>query len=101
MTRRHLTPEDLAGLARLSRLAESGQARAIRERAGVEVSDLARSIGVDTSSLWRWESGARGRHTPRNAEVALRWLRALDVLQAELEQDGEEEATSALVETSR
>jgi transcriptional regulator with XRE-family HTH domain len=101
MPNRRFTQEDLADLARLSRLANSGQARAIRERAGVEASDLARSIGVDTSSLWRWESGARGRHTPRNAEVALRWLQALDALQAALEQDGEEEATPALAAASR
>ena len=57
--------------------ARDGTARAIRQRAGVTLAEMARTVGVTESTMSRWESGQRN---PRG-EAALRWMEAL----AELE----------------
>jgi DNA-binding transcriptional regulator YiaG len=57
----------------IRRLQDTGQARRIREQAGVSVALLARSIGVQEATIWRWETG---RSRPRE-DAALRWLEAL------------------------
>lgn len=57
-------------------LSASGGARAIRERAGLSLAELAAEIGVDRSTLWRWETR---RRRPRG-EAALRYLALLEEL---------------------
>jgi transcriptional regulator with XRE-family HTH domain len=53
----------------IRRLARNGGARAIREGAGLSVSEVARSIGVTPGAVSRWE---RGMRVPRSDE-AERW----------------------------
>jgi DNA-binding transcriptional regulator YiaG len=55
---------------------KSGEARQIREAARLTQSELARSVGVDHTTLCRWESGER---LPRG-EAALRYAALLDRL---------------------
>lgn len=50
-----------------------GTARAIREKAGLSLRELARHIQVDSTSLSSYERGI-ARPSP---EVAIRWYRAL------------------------
>jgi DNA-binding transcriptional regulator YiaG len=57
----------------IRRLQDSGQARRIREQAGVSVALLARAVGVQEATVWRWETG---RSRPQEG-AALRWLEAL------------------------
>jgi len=57
-------------LARVRRLARSGQARKIRVAGDVSLREMARDRGVDPSTLARWET-ARTRPSP---DAALRWL---------------------------
>jgi transcriptional regulator with XRE-family HTH domain len=64
----------LEAILTIRRLQDSGQARRIREQAGVSVALLARSIGVQEATVWRWETG---RSRPRE-DAALRWLAALE-----------------------
>jgi transcriptional regulator with XRE-family HTH domain len=64
----------LEAMLTIRRLQDSGQARRIREQAGVSVALLARSIGVQEATVWRWETG---RSRPRE-DAALRWLAALE-----------------------
>ena len=64
----------LEAMLTIRRLQDSGQARRIREQAGVSVALLARSIGVQEATVWRWETG---RSRPRE-DAALRWLEALE-----------------------
>ena len=66
----------LEAMLTIRRLQDSGQARRIREQAGVSVALLARSIGVQEATVWRWETG---RSRPRE-EAALRWLAALETM---------------------
>lgn len=66
-------------LGRLERLAEvrqlisSGEARRLREQAGMSLSETAMACGVDTSTVWLWETR---RRRPR-AAGALRYLEVL------------------------
>ena len=64
----------LEAMLTIRRLQDSGQARRIREQAGVSAALLARSIGVQEATVWRWETG---RSRPRE-DAALRWLEALE-----------------------
>jgi DNA-binding transcriptional regulator YiaG len=64
----------LEAMLTIRRLQDSGQARRIREQAGVSVALLARAIGVQEATVWRWETG---RSRPREG-AALRWLAALE-----------------------
>lgn len=63
-------------LARVRRMAATGAARAIRESAHVSLREVAADVGVDVSSLSRWETGVR---QPRGS-AAIRWLRILEEL---------------------
>lgn len=67
---------DVQGLALVRDLAHSGQARLRRENARLSLSEIARTCGVDTATVWRWETG---RRRPRGAP-ALRYLQLLELL---------------------
>jgi transcriptional regulator with XRE-family HTH domain len=67
---------DLLLLAEGRQLARSGRGARIRQLAGLSQVELARSIGVDASTLSRWEAGVR---MPRPAKAA-DYARALRVL---------------------
>jgi transcriptional regulator with XRE-family HTH domain len=65
--------------------------RHLRERSGVSLRELARVIGVNQGELSNWE---RGNARPRT-EFALKWLRAVEAIEAELAcQELEEAAVS-------
>lgn len=55
----------------------SGDARRLRELARLSQSEVGRSVGVDASTVARWE---RGERLPRG-EAAIRYARLLDRLQ--------------------
>jgi DNA-binding transcriptional regulator YiaG len=74
------TVVDLQRLARANRLAQTGEARVIRERSGVSLRTLAAALGTNPGELSRWE---RGHSRPRPGS-ALRWLREVEKLRAEL-----------------
>jgi DNA-binding transcriptional regulator YiaG len=63
------TVEQVVDLAATRALARSGEARAIRERAGLSLREMAAALGVTRSALQRWEVGLR---TPRG-ESAVRY----------------------------
>lgn len=75
-----MVDEQIVRIARARRLA-AGSGRRIRLASGVSVRELAAGVGVDPSTLWRWETG---RSRPRG-EAALRWERALEALNGEVE----------------
>lgn len=50
---------DIQSIAKARRLAASGQGRTIRQAAGVTIRDIAEVIGVDVSTVSRWETGQR------------------------------------------
>jgi len=75
-----MSEEQMVGIARARRLA-AGSGRRIREAAGLSVRELASGIGVDASTLWRWETG---RSRPRG-DAAIRWQRTLQALNDEVE----------------
>ena len=60
-------------LQALRAMTKSGQARDIRRGARLSQGDISRSIGVDASTVARWETGQR---TPRG-EAALRYAHLL------------------------
>ena len=57
-------------------MAKLGTARAIREDAGLSLTELANEIDVDRTTIHRWEKGTR---RPSGAG-AIRYLKALDKL---------------------
>lgn len=61
-------------LSRVRRLAVTGAARALRENAGLSLSEVALDSGVHKTTISRWERGLR---RPRG-EAAARYLRVLD-----------------------
>ena len=63
-------------LSRVRLLAASGQAHEIRVKSMTSQDDFARSIGVNTSTISRWE---RGERVP-SGDAALRYGRLLDRL---------------------
>jgi transcriptional regulator with XRE-family HTH domain len=68
---------DLLLIARARRLSVTGEARKLREQAGLSLREVADAIGASPSALWRWENAQR---TPRGA-AAVAWgelLRDLD-----------------------
>jgi DNA-binding transcriptional regulator YiaG len=71
-----MTTTDLRRLTRVRRLAETGEARRIREAARLGLGEVARSLGVSGSTLHRWEQGLR---SPRGGK-ALMWCDLLDDL---------------------
>lgn len=60
----------------LRELLRNGEARAIRERAGVSRADAAKSVPIAETTLWRWEVG---RTVPKG-EKATRYARLLRIL---------------------
>jgi transcriptional regulator with XRE-family HTH domain len=66
-------PNDVVELARVRALARNGTARTIRVAAGISLGELAKSVGVDRSTILRWESGER---RPRGA-AALRYAQTV------------------------
>jgi DNA-binding transcriptional regulator YiaG len=46
-------------LVRLRRLMKSGEARRIREKAGLSVRAAAGAANISVAGLWRWEAGER------------------------------------------
>lgn len=58
-----------------------GELAAIRRRAHLARADVAGSVGVHHSTVYRWERGLR---TPRGA-VALRYARLLQALESQRE----------------
>ena len=68
--------EDAVRLTRLRRLTESGAARAIRESAGLSLSEASASAKVDRTTIHRWERGQRKPH----GRAALRYLALLEEL---------------------
>jgi transcriptional regulator with XRE-family HTH domain len=72
--------ERLAQLATAYRLAEGGRGRAVRERSGISLREMAATIGTNMGELSRWE---RGLVRPR-ADFALRWLQAVEAIRSAL-----------------
>lgn len=68
--------QDLERLARVRELIASGEAKRLRVAADVSLSEVAAACGVDTSSVWRWETG---RRSPRGSD-ALQYARVLAML---------------------
>lgn len=65
-------------LAEARRLARSGEARAIREKAGVSQAEVAAALGVHETTVARWEKGVRSPRGP----VAQRYGRLIRSLRA-------------------
>ncbi len=66
---------ELETIVSIRQLARSGEARRIREAAGLSLRELAAAVGVDAASISRWE---RGLSAPR-VHHALAWHKALMV----------------------
>ncbi len=70
-------------------MARSGEARRVREQAGLSLREAAAELGVDHSTLGRWETG---RVAPRR-DHALAWAQLLDALTALVAQAWTDRAT--------
>jgi DNA-binding transcriptional regulator YiaG len=68
--------EETMRLVLVRRMAASGAAKAIREAAGLSLSEAAAGAGVATMTVWRWENNSR---RPSGA-AALRYLALLEEL---------------------
>ena len=71
-----MNTNDAAHLAKIRIATASGEAKSIRESRMLTLTDVARTCGVDQSTVWRWENGHRA---PRGS-AALRYAKLLDVL---------------------
>jgi transcriptional regulator with XRE-family HTH domain len=71
-----MTTHEIVLLARVRRLARSGEAQALRLSAGLSLREVAEAIGTAHNTLWLWELG---RRAPRGA-AALAWAGLLDDL---------------------
>lgn len=72
-----LTPAEVVLIREAREALRSGGAVAIRQAHALSLPELAAQVGVDASTLWRWE---KGRSTPKGARavrygLALRMLR--------------------------
>jgi DNA-binding transcriptional regulator YiaG len=67
---------DALQLTRIRRLCSNGAARAIREAAGLSLSEAAAGADVNRITIHRWETSERRPH----GEAALRYLALLDQL---------------------
>ena len=85
-----LCTTDLPQLSRAYRLTEGGTGRQVREAAGISLRQLAGALGTNQGELSRWE---RGISRPR-PQRALAWLRAVELLRAELPNDQRTETAS-------
>lgn len=61
-------------LAALNAMIKSGEARMIREKAGLPTSVVARTAGTHQSTIWRWE---RGYRAPTAGPAAFGYLNLL------------------------
>lgn len=68
--------DQLKRIVTANRHTSDGSARAIRRRAGLTLEEFAERVGVDQSTMSRWENGQR---RPRG-DAACRWLTALEEL---------------------
>jgi DNA-binding transcriptional regulator YiaG len=73
------TVEELCDLAAVRALTRSGEARAIRERAGVSLREVGGAVGVSGACVLRWEQAER---SPRGS-AALRYGELLAALRGE------------------
>jgi transcriptional regulator with XRE-family HTH domain len=69
---------DVQQVAWVRRLARNGNARVIREGAGLSASEIARELGVSPAAVSRWE---RGERSPRG-KAAEEWAALLRRLSA-------------------
>jgi transcriptional regulator with XRE-family HTH domain len=72
-----MTRRELARIAWVRSMIQSGAALAIRKAARVSMPEMAEAIGCSVSTLWRWEAGDR---QPRG-KLALRYAGVLESLQ--------------------
>lgn len=70
--------DDIQRLAAARRHAAAGTGREIRVAAGISLAEVAGAIGVDESTVWRWE---KRRSRPRG-EQAIRWANLLERLRS-------------------
>lgn len=70
--------ETIKALAKIRAMAASGEAREIRQRHNLSLTEMADAIPAGANTLARWELGDR---RPRG-ESALRWLEVLQSLDA-------------------
>lgn len=73
--------ERLLAIREARALAGSGQARALRQRAGLSLSEVAEALGVEGTTVWRWEEG---KSTPRS-QIAVEYRELLRRLEGSLE----------------
>lgn len=71
-----MTTFKIERLARVKAMALTGEARTVRLNARLSLRDVALSIGVDTSTVGRWETG---RRVPRGT-AAWRYAELIDRL---------------------
>lgn len=64
------------GLARASRISESGEGLRRRVATGIGLRAMADAAGTSVTSIWRWENG---RCTP-TGDAAIRWVDIIDQL---------------------
>ena len=69
---------DVVELATIRRIARNGEARLIRETAGLSPAEVAEAIGASPLTVRRWE---RGDRAPRG-DAGLRYARLLRDLRA-------------------
>ncbi len=65
---------EITAVARARRVLASGEGRRIREANLLSLEEIARAVGVDASTVFRWETQ---EHLPRTGH-ALRYARFLD-----------------------
>lgn len=71
-----MTPDALVDLTRTRDLLRTGAARIVRVNAGLSLGEVATSLGVQPSTVMRWENGSR---VPRG-EAAVTYGRLLEQL---------------------
>jgi DNA-binding transcriptional regulator YiaG len=71
-----VTSRQALGLAEVRRLAESGEARRIREDHRLSLAEAGGAVGVSAEAIRKWELGTR-RPSGRSALAYLRLLKAL------------------------
>lgn len=83
-----MTHEGLLSLVAARNYAQSGTGKAIRERAGLSMSEVGRAIGVTGQTVKNWESK---NNRPTGVSGAL-WAEFLNALAAQQEQPAAAEA---------
>ena len=72
----HVNAKQTLKLVRARRLAATGEGKTIREAAGLSLREVAATVDLSASALFRWENGER---VPRG-ERAVAWAEFLDRL---------------------